>query len=352
MKPIALDPADITEQQVIGRVVCNDIVAAGPAGRVKLSKGHVLVAEDIPALRAFSDEVHLLQLDSGDVHEDQASCRLARAIAGDGLVARGPIESQTHLRATRRGLVSVRSDALAAMNSLPDVSVYTVYDGQPVEEGKAVAATKVTPLAILETILAEAEEIARQAFPVASVQPFLGGGVGVIVRERLAGRARDKFERAIHMKVGWFGSPITAIKYLPDDVDAISAALQGLLDADVSLILAAGVNSTDPLDLTLQALDRVGAVTERRGVPSHPGSTCWLAYVRDVPIFGLALCGMFSTTTALDLLLPRFLSGSPVRADDIARLGHGGLLGKEMGFRFPDYAADGPPLDRAETDSF
>jgi hypothetical protein len=56
-----------------------------------------------------------------------------------------------------------------------------------------------------------------------------------------------------------------------------------------------------------------------------------------VPIFGLALCGMFSQTTVLDLLLPRFLSGQKVRASDIAAFGHGGMLGRDMGFRFPGY---------------
>jgi hypothetical protein len=75
-------------------------------------------------------------------------------------------------------------------------------------------------------------------------------------------------------------------------------------------------------------------------VPAHPGSTCWLAYVDDVPIFGLALCGMFSCTTVLDLLLPRFLAGRRVRAADLAELGHGGLLSKDMAFRFPPYAPE------------
>jgi molybdopterin biosynthesis enzyme len=103
------------------------------------------------------------------------------------------------------------------------------------------------------------------------------------------------------------------------------------------LVLAAGVNSTDPLDLTIRALETLGAQTEKRGVPAHPGSTCWLSYTRDVPVFGLALCGMFAQTTVLDLLLPRFLAGRSVRAADIATLGHGGLLSKDMTFRFPTY---------------
>jgi molybdopterin biosynthesis enzyme len=130
-------------------------------------------------------------------------------------------------------------------------------------------------------------------------------------------------------------------------VGAIAGTLEQFVGKGVSLILAAGVNSTDPLDLTIQALDRAGARTERRGVPAHPGSTCWLAYCGHVPVFGLALCGMFSRTTVLDLLLPRFLSGKAVDAENIAALGHGGLLNKDMAFRFPAYQSDapGPALD-------
>jgi hypothetical protein len=44
--------------------------------------------------------------------------------------------------------------------------------------------------------------------------------------------------------------------------------------------------------------------------------------------------------TAADLVLPRLLTGERVTADTLADLGHGGLLGKEMRFRLPDYARD------------
>jgi hypothetical protein len=47
---------------------------------------------------------------------------------------------------------------------------------------------------------------------------------------------------------------------------------------------------------------------------------------------------MFSLATAADLVLPRLLTGEQVTSDTLADLGHGGLLGPEMRFRFPDYA--------------
>jgi hypothetical protein len=327
----------VTAESIAGRILCQDLVVAGDTGRVRLGKGRILGPDDAPALQSSAGEIHVIEMQPGDVHEDEASTRLARAVAGDGVEPRGPVESQTQLRATRRGLLEVRAEVLREINCLPDMSVFTSYDGRPVDHGQAVAATKVTPLVVPNDVLREAERIAAENAPVIRVLPFLGGAVGVVVRERIAGTARERFESAIHMKVGWFGSSVAGIRYLPEDVDAIGGAIEEFIADGVVLILAAGVNSTDPLDLTLQALDRFGAHTERRGVPAHPGSTCWLAYLGDTPIFGLALCGMFSKTTVLDLLLPRFLSGSRVRAEDIATFGHGGLLSKEMGFRFPSY---------------
>lgn len=341
MRAFAIEPEEITLDNAAGRVLCHDVVAVGADGRSRLGKGRILAPADLPALQAFSGEIHLVEMEPGDVHEDEASMRLAHAVAGEGIDLKGPTESQTQLRAAYRGLLEVDTAALARINELPDMSVFTLYDSQPVTAGRSVGATKVTPLVVPGNVLGRAEAIAREAKPVVRVRPFLGGKVGVVVRDRIAGKARDRFESAIHMKIGWFGSPLAGIRYLEDSVDEIAQAIEGFMADGVSLILAAGVNSTDPLDLTLQALDRVGAVTERRGVPAHPGSTCWLAYLDDVPIFGLALCGMFSKTTVLDLLLPRFLSGRRVRAEDIAAFGHGGLLGKEMAFRFPQYQVEG-----------
>ncbi len=337
MKAFALQAGQVTAETIDGRVLCHDIVAVGELGRVKLGKGRVLSARDVPALRTYGGELHLLQLESGDVHEDEASLRLARCVAGEGIELSGPVESQTVLRARYRGLFCVQPGVLEEINLLPDVSIFTLFDGQPVDMGKAVGAAKITPLAIPGHVLDEAVEIAERTAPLACVAPFLGGSVGVVVRESLTGPARTKFEEAIQMKIGWFGSPVAGIRYLPESVEAIAGAIEQFASEGVHLILAAGVNSTDPLDLTLQALERVGARTEQRGVPAHPGSTCWLAYVGAMPVFGLALCGMFSRTTVLDLLLPRILSGQPVGAAELASFGHGGMLGSEMAFRFPAY---------------
>ena len=95
--------------------------------------------------------------------------------------------------------------------------------------------------------------------------------------------------------------------------------------------------SLDPLEPLFVALRQVGARLVKHGVPAHPGSLFWLAYDETVPIFGLSSCEMFSHRTILDLVLPRLMAGERVGREELISMGHGGLLARYMGFRFPPY---------------
>jgi hypothetical protein len=74
-------------------------------------------------------------------------------------------------------------------------------------------------------------------------------------------------------------------------------------------------------------------------VPAHPGSLLWLGALSTTPVVGMPSCGMFSQATLFDLVLPRLLAGEPVGPAELAAFGHGGLLGRDMAFRFPPYRA-------------
>src|SRR5581483_2998081 len=105
------------------------------------------------------------------------------------------------------------------------------------------------------------------------------------------------------------------------------------------VIVLAGTKAMDPLDPAFLALDRLGVRLERYGVPAHPGSLFWIARYRDIPLLGMPSCGLFSQATVFDLVLPRVLAGERVGREELARLGHGGLLGRDVAFRFPRYRA-------------
>jgi len=83
----------------------------------------------------------------------------------------------------------------------------------------------------------------------------------------------------------------------------------------------------------------LGARMERHGAPAHPGSLLFLARWQDLPVLGMPTCGMFSQATTFDLVLPRLLAGEAIANAEIAALGHGGLLSREMAYRFPPYRA-------------
>jgi hypothetical protein len=339
MIPETVHTATLTAGDIAGRVLAHDVDARVDGARVRLRKGHILTADDLPSLRAANRDLHLLTLEPGDVHEDAAARRLAKAVAGCGVTIGEPHESQIALRAEHRGLLAIDTARLLAINSVPDMSVWTLFDAQIVRQGQTIAGVKATPLITREESVRASECIARDGDAVIRVLPFVPRHVGVLVREELLPAAGERFREAITTKVEWFGSAITEIAHPANTVAALIEAFQHLIADGADMMLCAGVTSTDPLDLTVRALDLLGARWEKRGVPAHPGSTYWLAYLGDVPVLGMASCGMFSRATVLDLILPRFFAGEQVTARTLAALGHGGLLNKGMAFRFPDYAS-------------
>jgi len=336
--PEALKGARLSADGIDGAVLLETLLNPDEHHRVLLAKGRILHREDFPLVTAAKlSELHVARMESGDVHEDEAARRLARTVAGPGIELHGPVESQVRLAAALNGIFTVDVPRLMALNSVADISVFTLFDGQLVSKGKTVAGVKVTPFVVASERLREAEGITA-AGPILRVMAFRPMLVGVLVRERLDLPAREKFQASIEMKVAWFGSQVVAIQYVADDVGELAAALEGLAGM-ADLILTAGANATDPLDPTLQALGRLGARIEKQGAPAHPGSAVWLAYLGDRPVFGVAACGMFSRATVLDLILPRLFTGARVQAADFNGLGHGGLLSKDMSFRFPSYGA-------------
>ena len=338
MKAEALRGQGLSADAIEGAVLAQTLLVPDDHHRVLLLKGRILTRDDWPVVAsARIEELHIVRIEAGDIHEDEAARRLAKVVAGSGVLVHGPVESQVRLSAEVNGIFKVDVQRLEALNSIEDVSIFTLFDGQLVSKGKTVAGVKVTPFVVKEARLGEAEDVA--GFDgVVQVLAFRPMRVAVLVRERLEPAQREKFQASIEMKVAWFVSAISEIRYVADDVSVVEKAVRELL-RDADLLLTAGANATDPLDPTLVALERVGARMEKQGAPAHPGSAVWLAYLTDRPIFGVAACGMFSRATVLDLILPRLFTGARVTAADFNGLGHGGLLSKDMGFRFPAYGA-------------
>jgi hypothetical protein len=336
VKAIAVHKRAATAGEIEGRVACHDV--RDDAGKVAIEKGQTLDREAAKRLLSLAwEEMHLLELEPGDLHEEPAGARLSSAAAGPGVDVKGYAGGQWTLAAAQRGLLRVRVDALGAVNALEGMSVFTLCDLQPVEPAEPVARAKITPLAIPEALVKQAEERAWAARGLLTVKGFEPRVLGAVTRENLEPRQRQRFESSLKEKVDWFGSRLLPIQYAAPDAASVASAIEQLLADGAQLLIAAGAGSLDPLDPMFTGLQRLGGHMERHGAPAHPGSLLWLADVRGRPVLGMPACGMFSQATAFDLILPRLLAGEPVDRRAMAELGHGGLLSRDSAFRFPPY---------------
>jgi hypothetical protein len=330
---------------MVGAVLVRDLLVGGQ----RWSKGRQLVAEDLALLAvdgAVAPGITALTViipGPDELHEDEAALRLAAAVAGPGLTTRGPAESRVDLLVAADGVLHVRPRELELLNRIDPLEVFTALDGSIVRAGQLVASVKVAPH-VVEAALVDAG--ARHAGfgqrPIVWVAPFRPMRVGIVVKESLRAADRERFERSVRIKVESLGSTVAALVYATDDLAAVEAAIDALTPrhnaADV--ILTAGGRSTDPTDPFFVAIERLGGSIVRHGVPAHPGSMLWLARIRRTAILGLPTCGAYSRATAADLLLPRLLTGEPPTLQTVSRLGHGGILTRDMRFRFPAYARD------------
>jgi hypothetical protein len=339
MKAIAMRRESATPDVLVDRVMCHDV--RDPGRRVVVPKGARIDATAAATLLSVPwEEIHVLALDPGDVHEEEAGERLAAAVVGDGVEVKGYSGGQWTLTATRRGLLRIDAESLTDINAHEGISVFTLFTGQPVEVAEAVAKAKVTPLAIPEQTVLGIEAQSRAARGVVAVSGFQPTTVGAVARESLDARQRARFESALAQKIDWFGSRLLPLRYAGPSARSVADELQALRGEGGRVLIVAGASALDPLDPVFGGLALLGASMERHGAPAHPGSLLWLARWDDLAVLGMPTCGMFSQATTFDLVLPRILTGEAVGNREIAGLGHGGLLSREMAYRFPPYRAN------------
>jgi len=330
VKAIRLDGATAKGRDVDGRVLVHDL---GP----DLRKGTILGGRHLERVRQ-AREVHLVELEPGDLHEDEAAKRLAAALAGPGLEALQPVQSQARLVALHRGLVRVRADAVDAINSLGYISVFTLMDGQAVAEGEEVAGCKVTPVAVPGNLVAAVEQICREKGPVIELLSFKPLRTFVVATERLKPKARDLFRAAVTAKLGWYGAEVIGVREVARTGEAVASAYAEATALGARLVLFAGASAIDPLDPAYAELSNAGGQLLQLGAPMHPGSMLWLGRLDDAAVVGVASCAGFGRSSSLDLLLPFVFAYGRADAADLLRLGHGGLIESGAGRRFPPYS--------------
>ncbi len=310
-----------------GAIVAADARAAD--GTVVLRKGARI--DDGPALaRLNGREIHVVELDPGELAQDEAADRLARALAGPGTEASRAAQGQVRLRATTSGVLRVRPEVVRAVNDRPPLLFFTHLDGQPVTSGDELAGVKSGALGTPEQLVAGVEAMLG-GMPALRVQPYRRHDVLLVVTERLEARSRGLVVDAVRKKLAGFGSTLARVAEVAHDRGAVRAALSGAAE---SLVLVSGANPLDPLDPAILAIRDLGGELLRSGVPGHPGSMAWAGRLGDAPVLGVATCAGFGKDTAVDLVLARLLADERPE-DAVSAIGYGGLLEGLGSGRYP-----------------
>ena len=280
-----------------GQVLCHDItqIIPGEYKDARFRKGHVIQPEDIPVLLSIGKEnLYVWEKHPGILHEDEAAALLYKA--------------------------------LMAVNSTPQMMIATIHGDLPVKKGQKLAGTRIIPL-VIEQEKMDAMQAAAGAEPILNVLPMQAKKVGIITTgsEVFKGRIEDKFTPILQSKLAVYGCEMVFHKVCDDDPAGITAAILEAKAAGCELIFTTGGMSVDPDDRTPLAIKNTGADIITYGAPVLPGAMFLVSYLDGVPVCGLPGCVMYAKRTIFDLLLPRLLADDPITAEDIARLGEGGL---------------------------
>lgn len=320
----------IKTEEAVGHVLCHDItqiikgVSKGPVFR----KGHIIREEDIPVLLSVGKEhVYIWECDDSTLHENDAAAILRDISLGVNMHATEAKEGKIELVADCDGLLTIRRQGVQAVNSLGEMMIASRHGGFAVKQGDVLAGMRVIPLVISKTKMEAAKEAAGTE-SLFNVLPFTAKTAGVVTTgsEVFKGRIADTFTPVIEDKLAEYGIAVTQHVTLADDPAAITAAIQDMLAQSVDMVFCTGGMSVDPDDQTPLAIKNTGARIVSYGAPVLPGAMFLLAYTGDGrPVAGLPGCVMYSKRTIFDLVLPSLAAGVEVKADELARLGEGGL---------------------------
>ncbi|GBC62121.1 trehalose-binding protein [Desulfonema ishimotonii] len=333
----------VPTEAAVGHRVLHDMTqiipgeSKGPAFR----QGRAITAGDVCRLQQMGRQ-HLFLNDEDNpdgewVHENDAAVAFARRMAGEGVIFKEPpSEGKITFTAARDGLLVLDRERLEAFNLVPNVMCATRKTYTVVSKGRQLGGTRAIPLYLHKNDFQKAVTVLAER-PLFRVLPMRKARVGILVTgtEVFRGLIQDGFRPVIRAKVEKLGCRVISSAIVPDDREAISEAVQGLIRAGADLVVTTAGLSVDPDDVTRHGLTDAGATDMRYGAAVLPGAMTLLARIGAVQVIGVPACALYFKTTSFDLLLPRLLAGAEITRRDLARFGHGGFCLGCKTCRFP-----------------
>ena len=301
-------------------------------GAISFRKGRVLSAEDVAALRdAGITDVTIAWLEPGDVAEDTAAARIARALAKDdaGVRIGAAFTGRANLYARAAGLVVLDAETIEQANGRDEaITIATLPPFAKVAPGEMLATIKIIPFAVREDSAAAVENLLSSSAGL-RVEEFRPRQAALI-STRLPGMKPallDKNREALEARLRPLGSSILFEKRVPHEIGAVAEATEAAFAAGADPILLFGASAiADRRDVLPAALERAGGRVDVLGMPVDPGNLLMTGSLKGRVVVGLPGCARSPRLNGFDFVLWRVLAGLPVGRREIAALGVGGLL--------------------------
>ncbi len=301
-------------------------------GTFSLRKGRVLTEDDVTALQdAGISTITIAWPEPGDVAEDVAAARIARAVASqDGSVRVGAaFTGRSNLYAQASGLALMDAGAVAAANACDEaITIATLQPFAKVAAGQMLATIKIIPFAVRAASVA-AVETRLETSSAIRVAPFAVRSAALI-STRLPGMKPallDKNREALDARLKPLGSAITFERRVAHETGAVADAIVAAMEIGADPILLFGASAiADRRDVLPAALERAGGHVAVLGMPVDPGNLLMAGTLAGHTVLGLPGCARSPRLNGFDFVLWRVLAGLPVGRDEIAAMGVGGLL--------------------------
>jgi hypothetical protein len=321
----------VQTEMATGKILAYDTTIVTPEkSSTLLARGHKITRKDVERLK--DSGVYSVWVDDGDehlIHEWDISSKIAKKAADPGSVE--VVDGKhgiAYLFSRNPGILTVNSEMMLKFNLNGKVLLITRMEGTAVGKGEIVGAVDVIPLSLRRREMKSISSIIRGRM--VSVKPFKYSSVGLVITgsEIYDGRKKDQYYPVIRKKCEKYGWKIVYRKIVPDDEDMTAEAIREARRTGAEAVIVTGGMSVDATDRTPASIRKIGADIIAYGIPMKPTTMSLVAIWNGIPVFGISAGGIhYADFNSIDVVFTRMMAGYIPTAEDIARMGSGGMFG-------------------------
>jgi molybdopterin biosynthesis enzyme len=299
------------------------------AGSHNFRKGTLLTRDHIETLgHQGITHVFAARLEEYDVGEDEAALVIGKLLISDSIEPGEPITGRINLYARHDGLFHADATAIDKINMFDSrISVATLRNDCRVKRRQMVATVKIIPFAIPAQLI-ESLRTLQDGQEALEVRAFQATRIGVIqsqlptIRDTVLNKTTELIAKRVERNRG----SVIEDRRVVHDQDAIATAINELVQScDVVLIFSAS-SIADEADTVLRSIVASGGEILRIGMPVDPGNLLVLAKCNKKFVVIAPGSARSARENSLDWVLDRLMAGMDLTANDLGKMGVGGLL--------------------------